>query len=100
IQDVDMQNAIALSLNSIDPGNSIAVSSLVNLLKLGILKQWDKKSLISSLKETLPADKLLLFAYDLRDYLDSKTYNSIVWYCSCNMKYSDFYSAYQIRLHR
>ncbi|WDD36289.1 NACHT domain-containing protein (plasmid) [Nostoc sp. UHCC 0926] len=100
IQDVDIQKAIALSLNSIDPGNSIAVSSLVNLLKLGILKQWDKKSLISSLKETLPADQLLLFAYDLRDYLDSKTYNSIVWYCSSNMKYPDFYRACQIRLHR
>ncbi|WP_375490829.1 NACHT domain-containing protein [uncultured Nostoc sp.] len=100
IQDVDMQNAIALSLNSIDPGNSIAVSSLVNLLKLNILGQWDKKSLISSLKETLPADQLLLFAYDLRDYLDSETYNSIVWYCSSNMKYPDFYSACQIKLHR
>jgi HEAT repeat protein len=100
IEDVNIQKAIAQSLNSIDPGNSIAVSSLVNLLKLDTLKQWDKKSLISSLKETLPADQLLLFAYDLMDYLDSETYNSIVWYCSCNMKYPDFYSACQIRLHR
>ncbi len=100
IEDIDIQKAIAQSLNSIAPGNSIAVCSLVNLLKLGILEQWDKKSLITSLKETLPADQLLLFAYDLSVYLDSETYNSIVWYCSSNMKYSDFYSAYQIRLHR
>ncbi len=93
----------AYKLAQIDPGNSVAFSTLLNIVKLSPDKSLRKRA-ADNLKEVLLVEQLQEVIISLRDCFEDEVNSDVadtlgfcyklLWYCAENMNYLEFYQVW------
>ncbi|MFS0519117.1 hypothetical protein ACEYW6_31085, partial [Nostoc sp. UIC 10607] len=82
-------------LEKIDPGNEFAIAALVQLLQSQNLDNSTRRQVASSLGKIVTGNTHRSLAVTgLKDYLQFDSNYNVIWECSQNMTYSDFYLAW------
>jgi HEAT repeat protein/energy-coupling factor transporter ATP-binding protein EcfA2/Fe-S-cluster formation regulator IscX/YfhJ len=105
-EDMDVCRLAAESLGKIAPGNEIAITALVELILMG----WDEDEIAAnSLKSILQGNQCLKVVAALKHYMAMtdrvdqfntsfysfyRSCQDIIWYCTQNMSYPEFYHAW------
>ncbi|MBD2452002.1 HEAT repeat domain-containing protein [Nostoc sp. FACHB-152] len=96
--DKSTRRRAADSLGEIDPGNQDAIAALVQLLQSNDVDEDTRRRAASSLGKVIQDNQHRSFAVaGLKDSLQFDDNYKVIWECSQNMPYPDFYQAWHQR---
>ncbi|MBD2471202.1 HEAT repeat domain-containing protein [Nostoc sp. FACHB-145] len=96
--DKSTRRRAATSLWEIDPGNQDAIAALVQLLQSNDVDEDTRRRAASSLGKVIQDNQHRSFAVaGLKDSLQFDDNYKVIWECSQNMPYPDFYQAWHQR---
>ncbi|MCF4966770.1 HEAT repeat domain-containing protein [Nostoc sp. CMAA1605] len=96
-KDVDdyTRKQVAESLGKIGTGNQDAIKALVGLLQSSDVDEYTRRQAVDSLGKVIQDNQhRSLVIAGLKDYLQFANHYNVIWKCSQNMPYPDFYQAW------